>query len=174
MKNKGFTLIELLVVVAIIGVLATVVLGALGGARDKAKDAKIKAIMNQMRTQAEFFSLTHGSYHGTAILGGGDDSVNECKTRLSLVGSVFDQTIDGNFYSLMGGVTDITSSLTIRVRCGVGSQSANSWAFAAPLFNPTSGTTGWCVDSIGNSKAINIDFTVGGGGIGSAASGYKC
>lgn len=59
--KKGFTLIELLVVVSVISLLATVVLTSLGTDRNKAKDAKIKNLLSQMRAQAEIFHITHGS-----------------------------------------------------------------------------------------------------------------
>ncbi len=64
MKNtKGFTLIEMLVVIAIIGLLSSVVLVALGPSRNKAKDARIISDINQTRVILETkFSPATGAY----------------------------------------------------------------------------------------------------------------
>lgn len=62
MNKKGFTLIELLVVVAIIGVLATVVLGSLATVREKAKYTKRKMLLNQLEIALELYYGDHMEY----------------------------------------------------------------------------------------------------------------
>lgn len=65
-KNKaGFTLIELLVVIAIIGLLASVVLLALNGAREKAREAKRLADVRQIASALELYFNDVNSYPTT-------------------------------------------------------------------------------------------------------------
>jgi len=53
--NAGFTLIEMLVVIAIIGLLSSVVVIGLSGARQKARDARRIADIRQIQNALEIF-----------------------------------------------------------------------------------------------------------------------
>lgn len=58
MRNKkGFTLIELLVVIAIIGLLSTLAVVSLNGARAKARDAKRLSDLKGIQTAIEIFKV---------------------------------------------------------------------------------------------------------------------
>ncbi len=60
--SGGFTLIELLVVMAIIGTLASIVLGSLNLARAKARDASRSASIRQVQNALEMYYQDTGEY----------------------------------------------------------------------------------------------------------------
>ena len=64
MKNnsKGFTIIELLVVISIIGLLSTISVVALNGARKKSRDAKRIADIDNTQTALELYFNDYGAY----------------------------------------------------------------------------------------------------------------
>jgi prepilin-type N-terminal cleavage/methylation domain-containing protein len=60
--RQGFTLIELLVVISIIGVLSTIAMTSLNGAKAKARDARRKSDMEQISLAMEQYYSDHGTY----------------------------------------------------------------------------------------------------------------
>jgi len=114
----GFTLIELLVVIAIIGILAALVLVALGNARDKATDTRIRSDMSQLRNIAEtLYDNNGGSYDivddcfdgnpPTATTCGGDAGVATSVLRLrnDIISAVPANDPGGNGSSIQGFYT---------------------------------------------------------------------
>ncbi|MEI7887818.1 MAG: prepilin-type N-terminal cleavage/methylation domain-containing protein [Actinomycetes bacterium] len=93
--QSGFTLIELLVVIAILGVLAGVVVFAVGGVTAGAKKNACKTERKTVETALEAYKADNAAYPGTlALLTGG--AVSYLKTDPS-----------ANFTYAAGVITDI-------------------------------------------------------------------
>lgn len=65
-RERGFTLIELLVVIAIIGLLSSVILASLNGARIKGRDARRLSDIKQIQTALELYYSDNNTYPVTA------------------------------------------------------------------------------------------------------------
>lgn len=61
-EHKGFTLIELLVVIAVIGILSSIGLVSLNGARERARDAVRRTDATSFRTMLALYFDDFGSY----------------------------------------------------------------------------------------------------------------
>jgi len=67
--KKGFTLVEILVVIGIIGLLIVFLVPSLLGARDRAKEAGVKAVMHSVQLAVEAYNMENDSYPlGTNVL----------------------------------------------------------------------------------------------------------
>lgn len=104
-SKKGFTLIELLVVIAIIGILSTIVLVSLSGARNKGDDAAIKSDLNTVQTQAELYNSGSG-YNGMC----GDTTIARAIADIASKGSPVAATCNpqNNNYAAYAQLTSVT------------------------------------------------------------------
>ena len=125
MKNnkKGFTLIELLVVIAIIGILSGTVIVSMSGAQDSAKNARIEAGMDQLRSVAEVYRLLHNNKY--------KDGTNH-----------FANTVGGDGSLISGDITAAGGSLTVNV-----STDGTAYCMSSPLNGTDAGSI--CMDSKG-------------------------
>ncbi len=148
--NKGFTLIELLVVIAIIGILAGIILAALGTSRSKGNDGAAQSEMDQIKTQAEVYYITNtvapNSYGATGLVG-----VAVCPTSGSSMFAA--SSTSGGLAGLISAV-NLNEASTTAVTCAAGEPpaggtAATSWAVSTTL--TTFSGKYFCVDSSGYS-----------------------
>lgn len=61
-NKKGFTLIELLVVIAILGILTTLLISNVAGARERARDARRKSDLKEIKNALEMYKQDNTFY----------------------------------------------------------------------------------------------------------------
>ncbi len=152
-KQKGFTLIELLVVIAIIGILAALVLVALGNARDKANDARVKSNIGQLRTLGEvFYDANNASYgapkdlatcldtpNATNCAGGIEDSVDALVADTAVAvgtGSDFNVNSDTAEFCISSNLRSDTATFVCVDDSGAFSESTAATCGASALSCP--------------------------------------
>ena len=81
-QNGGFTLIELLVVIFILGILATLIISNLQGARQRARDASKKTELTNLKTALRLYYNDYQKYpeqdNGIYLPGCGPDGTTRC------------------------------------------------------------------------------------------------
>lgn len=79
---RGFTLIETLLVIGVVGLLASIVLVAIGNARQQSRDSQRQANLHQITTSMELDFQENTQYLSTT---GGVDAVTSISTYLPVV-----------------------------------------------------------------------------------------
>jgi prepilin-type N-terminal cleavage/methylation domain-containing protein len=136
MKNKkGFTLIELLVVIAIIGLLSTLAVISLTGARSKARDARRTSDLRAWQSALELYRTDNNDKIPAA-------STTYANVLLSLNNYLtprLDDPNPGNSYIYCGTTTPTSSSYLLYANL---ENNATAPGLTGPVVTPY----GWCIN----------------------------
>jgi prepilin-type N-terminal cleavage/methylation domain-containing protein len=153
-SQRGFTLVELLVVIAIIGILASIVLASLGSSRTSAVDAKIKANLSIIRTQAELYALQSGT-NSYGVFNGGLVPALATASSICLTQSTGNLFSDATIKAALVGAQSSSGSV---ITCY-----SNGTVWAAAVALRSNAANAWCVDSAGASMQITTATALSAG-----------
>ncbi len=139
--QAGFTLIELLVVIAIIGLLSSVILASLNGARKKGRDARRSADLKEIQIALELYYSNNGVYPTLTTVNTTSSGFATALAALTTEGDIptiptdplnsgtniyyFKSTTGGTFYCL--GAMMETTPLPLS-SCNIGTSGLNTTA----------------------------------------------
>ena len=147
-SSKGFTLIELLVVIAIIGLLSSVVIASLNGARAKARDARRVSDLKQMASQVALLGET------TAFVGCASGTLASGCTTPALKTPPFTDPSGGTVCGA-GALTATCDYRVSRETGASGAPTAANWNICAYL-EVGAGTLGVGAVHVGNDTSYAI------------------
>lgn len=138
MNNKAFTLIELLVVIAIIGILSGLIVVSMTGATNSAKDARIKAGMDQLRSAAEVYKSVNDKYSASVI-------ANNALTCPGTDASFMDSSPQSDGDKVCQDIQTQSSATNILIYANNSTGSSAAWCAMKALLSGGN----WCVDYTG-------------------------
>ena len=169
-NKKGFTLIELLMVIAIIGILASIIIVNLNGARNRAKDASIISSAESIMKAVQINSIAANDYSvwsGVRWFGTTSDCANKITSSM---GPDYSQMVAAcqSIINAIGSTSQANNSMD-KLYIGPGGTAANpKLTIMAAL---PSAQRFYCIGSNGGTSQTTLLDASGCGGTGWGCAG---